>query len=1321
MAKKMHRKIDDHYPIWLLHLMCLFACAVIVVIGVLWIRSEKQRTWRFFQQQGYKVFESARLNDDTATVTFPRGDVLTFETQRSRLARQDDGDTLVSTAGQFHELVLPDLNTRLGPIEVPRRERCLTCHVLADWTGNVPKFDRDSAQVRGPLWARPTHLSEPIWEVFPKGKTIEVVLPVLSDRNDEAQPRPVARIERNQTDNFTVATFGFSWTKPGLVTKDEPRIAAVLRGSPSDLAGLRPGDLIARVANSSVKTKQEAEAILIGLVKQSLDGTRKDVPGLLSTFYPAPFGDAAQVPGIQMTILRGLQQPWTGHPHPELYVAEESYHPANRFGCTICHDGQGLALDYTAAEHPPSRAGIYDPPRRQPSALPTNKDSIEPMILTDLVESRCLRCHEKVFDLVESEGPLEPVAERLVNGRRLVEQHGCYSCHELQPKQVTGDSGLSLAPPVQEIAEELLASSLVSPKVRESAQHVLNDPYDMARLNQFCQDVAQWQNELEGATNALPSREETLLISRKARQFADALRSALTTPVGLPKIGPSLRHVASKLTPQTIANIIKNPQEARPSSRMPQIFGLVGHLSEKTARSVAGFEEIEIAGIVAYLSSRSRPLPQSPILELSLDASPGKLNDKDPIEVGRILFETQGCLACHRHREFPQATSDFGPDLSDLGRRLAPETGQAWLRLWLSSPQTVSPATRMPQPQFRTDAWIYRLFGKIDVSGSDTRPLATPQIIEALAAFLLSNGPLAEAAGEFQPTFDQHSLDDAVLEYISSDLPMEKARQIVENGLTVEELSQYSLQVSEELSELLGKPTREKKLRYVGRKAIGRYGCYGCHSISGFEAWPPIGPSLSQFGSKASALLDFGAVTEGFLATREGCEIQQRTETPLEKRLASLDLPRRETWLWLKLISPRAFDFKAVEAKPILQHSRMGRFPLSGEQRQAIMTYILGLEGHSIPSKYNPYTPSSQALASGREMIERRGCDRCHALRPERWAFRFLEDTLPPTVSDQSETLSQKGDSNDRDAVGSHPRISFGFGLAVGYAERDGTGKIIEDLDELDNPLYFFMPWRPIKLGNRIWPVGEASLPIASTQLLNRRDQDGGSFALLLYPAVIAIAQELQLTMGQREMWGCLPPNLYHSGESLQSAWLAQYLWAPYPIRPAVPLAMPRYQLTNEEIQMLIEYFSARAEKTEELVEAWKTQESQLTLREQEWPGRLDAAWNLIHDSKTYCAKCHIFTGDPDHLALPTEAPPLEEVYQRLRRNYLRAWVTNPKKILPYTAMPVNFPADGRALDRSVFDADSQVQLQAVVDLLEHYDWYARQRLTKESAPRQSR
>lgn len=1317
----MDRKVDHHYPIWLLHLICVFVSAVIVVIGFLWIWNENQRSWRFFQRQGYRVFESARFSDNQVTAAFQRGDVLTFDTQRSRLVRQDDGDTLVGTAGRFHELVLPDLNTRLGPTEVPRRERCLSCHVLADWTGNVPKFDHDSAPAGDPLWARPTRLSEPIREVFPKEKTIDVVLPVLSHRNEEMQPKPIENDKRKQAESdFTLGTFGFSWMKPGLVKKDEPRIAAVLRGSPSDLAGLRPGDLIVTIASSPVRMQQEAEAILAGLVKRSLGESRKETPGFVSTFYPAPFGDATPVPGIPVTVLRGLRQPWTGHPHPELYVAEESYHPANRFGCTICHDGQGLALDYAGAEHPPSGARLDNPPGQQPSALPVGKDSIEPMILTDLVESRCLRCHQKVFDLVESEGLLEPVARSVVNGRRLVEQYGCYSCHELYPKQGAGNSSLSLAPPVQEIAEELLVSPLVSMKLRERAQLVLNDPYDMAHLNQLRQDVVQWQNELEGEISPSSNGDETFLISRKARQFADALKSVLTIPVGLPKIGPSLRHVASKLTPQTTANMIKNPQEARPGSRMPQIFGLVGHLSEKTAQLRTEFEEIEIAGIVAYLSSRSRALPQSPISELSLDTSAGKLNDRDPIEVGRILFQTQGCLACHRHREFPQATSDFGPDLSDLGRRLAPETGRAWLRLWLSSPQAISPATRMPQPQFRTDAWIYRLFDKGDGSHSDTKPPATQQIIEALIAFLLSNESLAEPAEQLQPTFDQHSLDDAVLEYMSADLPVEKARQIVESGVTVGELSQYSLQVSEELSELLGKPTQEKKLRYVGRKAIGRYGCYGCHSISGFEAWPSIGPSLSQFGSKASALLDFGAVTEGFLKTREGCEIQQRAKTPLEKHLASFDVLRRDTWLWLKLISPRAFDFKAVEAKPILQHSRMGRFPLSGEQRQAIMAYILGLEGHSVPAKYDPYTPSRQVLASGREIIERHGCDRCHALRPEQWAFRFLEDSLPPTVSDQSETPSQETDSEGRNAAGSVPRISFGSGLAVGYAERDGTGKIIEDLDELDNPLSFFMPWRPVKLGNRIWPVGEASLPIASTQLLSKRDQDGGSFALLLYPAVISIAQDLQLTAGQREMWGCLPPNLYYSGESLQSAWLAQYLRAPYPIRPAVPLAMPRYQLTNEEIQMLIEYFAARAEKTKELAEAWKTQEAQLILREEEWPGRLDAAWNLIHDSKTYCAKCHIFTADTGHLALPTEAPRLEEVYRRLRRNYLRAWVTDPKKILPYTAMPVNFPADGRALDRSVFDADSQVQLQAVLDLLEHYDWYARQRLTGGSVLRQT-
>ncbi|MGQ9761485.1 MAG: hypothetical protein ACUVQH_06205 [Thermogutta sp.] len=1309
----MARKADHHYRIWILHLLFVFACAVIIVIGLIWISREKQRSWRFFQYRGYEIFESAKRNDQRSRPASQSEEVITLGTWRSRLAWQNS-DGLTAPASKFHELALPDLNTRVGSAEIPRKERCVTCHILIDWTGDASRPHVSLERSSGPLWTRPTQLSEALWELFPKEQTKELVLPVVGRANEKTSSVLHEDPEGSRTErDFTLAAFGFCWAKPGLLKKDEPRVGLVVRGSPSDLAGLRPGDLIRTIANAPVQTQHDAESLLFEMVQQSQSSPSTKPSTLVETYYPAPFVDAVKVPGIPVTLLRGLPQPWSGHPHQQLYVAEESSHPVTRFGCTICHDGQGLALDYAGAEHPSLTGTVQDWRRQDSAPLTRVADSVQPMILTELAESRCLRCHEKVFDLVECDLPGEPVAKNVVNGRRLVEQFGCYACHELQPRRATEDWNLTLSVPVQEVAVELLASPLVPRSVLESAGHLLENPNDKDRLHQLFQDLTDWQNQLNSHRNETVSQGDLFQARQQARQFVGLLRSAQTIPGGLPKVGPSLRYVASKLTPQALTSTIQNPQEARPNSRMPQIFGLVNHLSERTAQQRVQFEEVEIAGIATYLLSKSRSLPPLQDSAPSADRDGESLNQGDLRAAGRILFQTQGCLACHRHREFPEAAPDYGPDLSELEKRLSSATGRAWLQLWLTSPQSLSPATRMPQPQFRTDAWLYRLFQK-DERGSANHQGVTPsQIIDALVAFLLPNQSPSQFAKEAQTKFDRFDyLDEVVFEYLAADLPQEKAKEVVKNGITVEDLTKYSLQVSQELSELLGEPTDEKKLRYVGRKAIGRYGCYGCHSISGFEGWPPIGPSLSQFGSKPMALFDFGAVTEGFLTTPAGRESQQHAETPLEKRLSSLTLLNRGTWVWLKLISPRAFDFKAMEGKPIFQHSRMGRFPLNGQQRQTIMTYILGLEGHPLPSKYNPYTSSRLDLAAGREIIERRGCDRCHPLRPEEWSFQFL----PSLATEEMADLSQQASPPPRDAAGHFPIMPLGYALAVGYPERDACGNIIADLDELGNPLYFFTPWRQVRLGDHVWPVGEASLPIAATQLLHQRAQDGGAFALLLYPVVGSIAQQLQLTIGPREMWGCLPPNLYYTGEALQASWLAQYLQEPYPIRPAVPLAMPRYQLTDREIQSLIRYFSARAEKIDESPEAWKKTEAQLLLREQEWPGRLDAAWNLIQDSKTYCAKCHILgENTAGRLSLPTEAPRLDEVYRRLRNHYLRAWVANPKKILPYTAMPINFPADGRALDRSIFDADSQVQFQAVVDLLEHYDWYLRQRLKNET------
>jgi hypothetical protein len=56
-------------------------------------------------------------------------------------------------------------------------------------------------------------------------------------------------------------------------------------------------------------------------------------------------------------------------------------------------------------------------------------------------------------------------------------------------------------------------------------------------------------------------------------------------------------------------------------------------------------------------------------------------------------------------------------------------------------------------------------------------------------------------------------------------------------------------------------------------------------------------------------------------------------------------------------------------------------------------------------------------------------------------------------------------------------------------------------------------------------------------------------------------------------------------------------------------------------------------------------------------------------------------------------------VNQRLRPEFLERWIANPKRLLPYTGMPVNFPIDKPA-DQKLFKGHSVDQVEAVVDLL---------------------
>jgi hypothetical protein len=96
-----------------------------------------------------------------------------------------------------------------------------------------------------------------------------------------------------------------------------------------------------------------------------------------------------------------------------------------------------------------------------------------------------------------------------------------------------------------------------------------------------------------------------------------------------------------------------------------------------------------------------------------------------------------------------------------------------------------------------------------------------------------------------------------------------------------------------------------------------------------------------------------------------------------------------------------------------------------------------------------------------------------------------------------------------------------------------------------------------------------------------------------------------------------------------------------------------------------------------------------------------------------YCVKCHSIGDYQVRGAVKTLGPNLDEVYRRLRPDYLKRWIANPQRILPYTGMPVNIPFGPNpptfgGVSQDLFRGTSFDQIDGVVDLLMNYDEYAK-------------
>jgi cbb3-type cytochrome oxidase cytochrome c subunit len=496
------------------------------------------------------------------------------------------------------------------------------------------------------------------------------------------------------------------------------------------------------------------------------------------------------------------------------------------------------------------------------------------------------------------------------------------------------------------------------------------------------------------------------------------------------------------------------------------------------------------------------------------------------------------------------------------------------------------------------------------------------------------------------------------------------------------------------------------ELRALGERTIRRRGCFGCHDIPGFEKAQPIGPALADWGRKQISLLAFEQIN-ALVEKTDTKPPADETQAYFREALLS---HRREGFAWQKLRAPRSFDYQ--KKKPFEHQLLMGRFTLTDVEREAIVTFVMGLVAQPPANRY-VYQPGvrQRAIVEGRKVIDQYGCAECHTLEMERWTlqydpakfpapaamaeFAFLGPKLPAAMLAASKAVDRRGLA--RVEVAGMPRV-------------DAKGQLQEDEDDDGNPLYGFTLWEPAAVAGQVWTVGGPDLLVNKSQLAARRAPWGGAYARLLYPAVLAQAQAAGSSASQQEAWGWVPPVLAGIGRAVAPQWTYDYLLHTRPIRPAAVLRMPQFNLSPEEARKLADYFAA-ASNAEFPYAATGGSLPASAAEEQARLARFDRAMKFLVDRKTYCAKCHLVGQfGPGGESRTVLAPDLEQVARRIRPEYLRRWLAAPKSALPYTAMPQNFPPSGNPLGQDIYPGTSLEQLDAVVELLLNYDWYAARR-----------
>jgi cytochrome c2 len=1035
--------------------------------------------------------------------------------------------------------------------------------------------------------------------------------------------------------------------------------------------------------------------------------------------------------------------PYSTHPNPDLYLTATSPHPVSRFGCTICHDGNGSGTSFQNAEHGPNspfQAGQW----KTAHHYHANHFWEYPMHPKRLVESGCIKCHHSVGELGVNR-KFGASAPQLYRGYRLIQTYGCFGCHEIHGFERGESIGpdLRLEPNYTESALQFrylaqrwktkkTPSGFTLAALGEPLDRIIDSPEESQAAREKL--VEAIRNDLQAkqvalkklAVQRLSSEDRTRrkaqiaadYLSPEALALADQFKS-VDRPGKYRKVGPSLRAIRQKTSRDFIRYWVEEPKRFRPTTRMPQFFKNTNQQDPHAKKLTS----VEIAAVAQYLYDKSQPI------EL---LSPPKGYKPDPNR-GAEFFAQKGCLACHSHKAMKGATATFGPDLSRIAAKLKRDPGNPrfsrWLYTWIRDPHLYHKRTKMPYLFLVPEEVVQVVGGK-----------RTPVTIDPAAditAFLLQGDAETDKlrakvfrnhADDRPLAVNSESLDELVTLFLKGKiLTTEQVDQFFQTKrYPVTDLSQVKGDEIELARGTAGGAPDEKRwlqirLNYVGRKTISRYGCFGCHDIPGFEKARPIGTTLQDWGRKDTTKLAFEHIKEYLEHHGEpdGGSTLQRVEQAIRSANAN-DFPSekirerelaaafffnsimhhdRPGFIWQKLRDPRGYDFEKIETKGFDERLRMPKFPLHESDIEAIATFVLGLVAEPPPPEYQ-YAPTGPAYdrIEGERLLKKYNCIGCHMTSLPRitlWTDLSRPPFGPrPRKKGEPEPLGfdllhammppREVDVSKKRKKSGQTRLTF-RGLRVFDPP--------EDPEEEDK--VYYENWEHLKIGGHFVEPGPTKVSILKDDLVSIEPGRGGDFAEWLYrylkprqPKWKNPSERAGLADRVRHQ---LPPVLYREGYKVQTAWLYRFLRSPHRLRYMPVLRMPRFNLSPHDAQTLANYFAAVEgvpypyqqvpQRTPDYL-AWQNEKYRALIAGTDHPDYLSQSFKLLVNPKL-CRVCHSvggFAAQQGNDPKNIRGPNLEYATDRVRPDWLKLWLARPSWTTPYTAMPVNFkPADDPA------------------------------------------